>query len=343
MNRIAIGLMAVAVLSAGVVSAQERYTAPVGKDASAGTAKITKYVLTVGNLERTVAFYQGLGMEAPANQKLKQPAAVPPIAKMTGSPDGTMFRNAFLKIPGTDFQFEFVEFTNFDRHPAMPRMQDPGAAMLSINVRDMDAALAAAKQGGGKVITLGGTWLPTGADGKSKEVFVQDPDGFFVEFRQTAAAPDASAPAGNILNANYTSVVDDAEKAANFYKDHFGMEVKVNDWRAGGTPLKLVGLDKGEVRTARVSAPGGKVVWQFFSFRGVDRKPYTQRVADPGTAQFGFQVTDLDAALATFKSAGSQLVSTEAMRSPAGGGTAFMRDPSGVLVEVSQPAPPKAK
>jgi hypothetical protein len=59
-------------------------------------------------------------------------------------------------------------------------------------------------------------------------VFVADPDGFYVELLQLDPAPATSAPASSmVMGARWGTVVEDAEKSANFYRDHFGREPKV--------------------------------------------------------------------------------------------------------------------
>ena len=73
--------------------------------------------------------------------------------------------------------------------------------------------------------------------------------------------------------------MQDSEKGASFYRDHFGFEVKRNSWSAAydfGTPTP------GErIRVTDAKIPGTEVPWGFMEFKGVDRKPYTPRILDP--------------------------------------------------------------
>jgi predicted enzyme related to lactoylglutathione lyase len=66
------------------------------------------------------------------------------------------------------------------------------------------------------------------------------------------------------------------------------------------------------------------------------------KVPDPGSLQLGFQVRDIDAAVAAFKSAGGAVVSTggEITHRPNGGGSGLVRDPDGVYLEVGQQGAP---
>ena len=172
-------------------------------------------------------------------------------------------------------------------------------------MRDADAALAAVKKAGAKVVTLGGAPLALRPESKTRAVFVTDPDGFYVELLQLDPAPATSAPAGSmVIGARWGTVVEDAEKSANFYRDKFGMESKAAGAFKDANLLRLAGLDKGELRIHTIQVPGRNEVWEFFEFAGVDRKPVHFNVPDPGSRQLGFQVRDVDAAAEAYKSAG---------------------------------------
>ena len=101
----------------------------------------------MADLDKSYAFYHALGAELNSASALGQPATLPDmVRKLVDVPPGTKFRNAMLKIPGADFALEMTEFTNMDVHPGKPRAYDPGAAVLILTVRDIDAALATAKK-----------------------------------------------------------------------------------------------------------------------------------------------------------------------------------------------------
>ena len=87
-----------------------------------------------------------------------------------------------FKIPGTTLDLELTEFTGTPVKKAVPHMQDPGAATLVLNVRDVDAALDGVKKNGGSVLSIGGEPMKMGGENsKSRSVFVRDPDGFMLE------------------------------------------------------------------------------------------------------------------------------------------------------------------
>jgi len=306
--------------------------------------RLTKYILGVADLDKSYAFYHALGAELSGAPALGQPATLPDVVrKLVDVPPGTKFRNAMLKIPGADFALEMTEFTNMDVHPGKPRAYDPGAAVLILTVRDIDAALATAKKAGGEIATSGGAPLGIGAGNNTRVVFVRDPDSYYVEFVQPTPLPATTAPAGsNVIASRFAMVVADSEKAAQFYRDQFGLEAKMNAWTSNESFLKLAGLASGQLRNSTVTVPGSTLVWTFIEFKASGLKPYTLRIPDPGPPAIGLEVRNLDAASAAMKTAGGSVITVDGrMKSPNGGGVAFTRDPNGILVELAQSAPKK--
>jgi predicted enzyme related to lactoylglutathione lyase len=317
-------------------------TLPALAAAPATSGSFIKYVQTVADMNRSYAFYRALGMEGegpPASGK--QQASVPMVTKLTGSTESMTFRNAYLKIPGTAFQFEFTEFGNTPREAIMPRMQDPGASLLILRVRNLNTALDAAKGAGAKVVTLGGAPLKVGPNGGFRSIFVKDAEGYFVEL-QELTAPPADAPAGNLIGGAIGAIVADADKAAAYYHEQFGLEVRSYPPSRGANELKLAGLARGEVHRSVVTTPGNPVEMMFISFSGAEQHAYLPRITDPGAAAWGFAVGDLDAGFSTLTSSGGKILSgnNEPIRRPNGGGVGFVRDPFGLALEVQQPSPP---
>jgi catechol 2,3-dioxygenase-like lactoylglutathione lyase family enzyme len=286
-----------------------------GQSAAPNAVKLTKYILGVDNLDRAYAFYHALGLEFEnANGKIGQPSVLPEmLLNLVAVPPGTKFRNAMLKVPSAQFAVEMTEFSGMDLHTVKPRIQDPGASILILAVADVDAAVAVAKKAGGEVVGTVG-----------KVATVKDPDGYYVEFVQVRGG-----------GASFGSIVADSEKAAAFYRDHFGFAVKSGAW--SGESSANFGVPGAQVRTTEISIPGAAVAWIFFEFKGVDRKSYTPRIPDPGAAALGLQVHDIDAAIAAMKAAGGTSITTGGSLKLGSGKVGFVRDPGGVLVELAQP------
>src|ERR1035438_5305698 len=133
----------------------------------------------VANLDKSLEFYRdvlGLEVSTPPGAFSPNPA----IMKL-GDTIGGQSRMAQLKVPGSAIGVEIIEYKDIDRKPAHPRFQDPGAANLSLRVRDLNAVAARAKKAGVHVLTLGGAPV-TVLGGLS--MFMQDDDGFVVELSQ---------------------------------------------------------------------------------------------------------------------------------------------------------------
>ncbi len=302
-----------------------------GQPAAPNAVKLTKYILGVADLDRSYAFYHALGMEFEnANGAIGKPAVLPEmLLKLVDVPAGTKFRNMMLKIPGAAFSLEATEFSGMELHPVKPRIQDPGAAMLAIGVDNLDAALQTAKKNGAVVVTTGGAPV-AGRNGAGRVVTVKDPDGYYLELQQVGV-PSGS---GKVVSAAFAFVVKDSEEAASFYKDSFGFGVTLNRWTSAYA--NEYGIPSSQIRAIDATIPGTEIPWGFLEFKGVDRKPYTPRIPDPGAAAIGLQVRDIDVAIAAVKVAGGSSVTEGGSLKLGNGRVGFVRDPSGILVELAQ-------
>jgi|SRR5580704_8387124 catechol 2,3-dioxygenase-like lactoylglutathione lyase family enzyme len=302
--------------------------------ASPNAVKLTKYILGVADLDKSYAFYHALGLDLQSNAATltaKPNLLNDALRSLVNVPPGTKFRNMMLKIPGAEFPLEVTEFTAMDVHPAKPRIQDPGASLLVLDVDDVDAALAAAKKAGGEVVTVGGSPVKR-ASGPGRVVTLRDPDGYYVELAQTT---DKAAGSGKVIGATFGSmVVQSSEKAAAFYRDQFGLVVKTNAWTSNFAAN--LGTPGAQVQTAEVTVPGTALSWRFMEFKDADRKSYTPRIPDPGAPAIGLQVRDIDAAIAAVKAAGGASVTQGGSVKLGNGKVGFVRDPNGLLVELAQ-------
>jgi catechol 2,3-dioxygenase-like lactoylglutathione lyase family enzyme/uncharacterized glyoxalase superfamily protein PhnB len=297
----------------------------------------------VGDLDKSYAFYRdAFGFDIKSTAQIKKPApASAAILKLTNSPDGTYFRNITVYSPGVEWYLEFTEFTNVQSHAAKFRLQDPGASYLRLRVRDIDKAVAAALKDGGSINSVGGQVMTMG---KNKVVMLKDPDGFFVEVTQPDAIP-ATAPADSmVVGGNFVMVVQDADKAANFYKAQLGLDTQVVGWNSNESTMKMFGTPGAQMHRASIFVPGTKLQLEFIQFKDIaTNKPMNLRIADPGCSQLGLQVQDIDAAAAAFVSNGGSIETAGGItKRPNGGGGGFVRDLNGFLVELNQVAPPAA-
>src|SRR6185295_8421641 len=136
------------------------------------------FELAIEDTAKTVAFYQNLlgfqltpGTTFNPDKVMNETAGVP----------GGAFKQSRGPIPGTNATITFIEFSQVERKPLKTRVQDPGTAILQLNVRDMDGLMSKLKAGGAEIITTGGEPVSLG---NSKLVIVRDPNNLFLELIQ---------------------------------------------------------------------------------------------------------------------------------------------------------------
>jgi catechol 2,3-dioxygenase-like lactoylglutathione lyase family enzyme len=328
------------VVSSGSASAQP---APATQLSGPRAVGISILHLNVSNLDRSLALYRDvLGMEV--TTPAREPRANPGLV----SEPGAVMRTVILRQPGGPFSLELVEFSGVALRPVHARIQDPGAVMLAMSVRDLDAKLAAAKQAGFRVLTRNGTpFVNEGRGGvRNRAVMISDPDGFIVEFTDSSAPPPSDAPAGAIMSVTVYVTARDLAETVNFYNKAFGLQM-ASPAPPSPTSERVKALfddpSLATMRTARASFPGGQfsIVFQEFAVEG--RKPARHRVQDPGGPILLIQVQEFPAVIDQVKANGGivgQGETSEALGADAR--SAWVRDPNGVLLRLSPPATPRA-
>jgi len=164
-----------AVLTAQSSQVSAPRTAPVEVVGSSGNMSPI-----VENLEAGVHFYQdllGLVLSRPARTVSHSDVPPPPLLDNQGTPNARL-RWVGITIPGSRWGLELLEFTEIDRKAAQPRVQDPGAMTLVLQVRDVDALLSRLKQAQVTVVTPGGQVVAlTSGSARARAVVVKDPSG----------------------------------------------------------------------------------------------------------------------------------------------------------------------
>jgi catechol 2,3-dioxygenase-like lactoylglutathione lyase family enzyme len=332
---VAASIAVLAGLSVVQPSAQEASAAAA--DAMRNIVRVSKYIISVADAERSHAFYRDVFGLTLANGAPRVPPAQPIpelVQRLTSVQPPAMFRAVLYAVPGAadGLIFEHTEFTGPVRPATRPRMQDPGASFIVFNVRNLDEAMAKLKRAGGTIVTT--NEQPVENNG-NRAVFATGPDGEFIEMIQPPQVP----PGGGALvvgSPRIAFVVADAEKAGQFYRDHLGLSVRMPG-AANDTPrfAGLPGLPGSSVRSATVTVPGTTLSWQFYQYGRVERTPHVRNIPDPGAAAAAIEVRDIAAALAAIKAGGGSVLSAGG-RPVEGRNLAFARDPSGVLLEVIQ-------
>ncbi len=155
------------------------------------------FIHVVANLDKTMQFYgDRLGLElngAPGPRAFAPNAVVENLYDAKGSQS----RVAVFKVPGSPLGLEFAEFKDAVQKPFRPRMQDPGASLITIPVRDVSSVMAKLKADG----------APVNSDG-----VVTDPDGFFVRLVEGAS------------DAKLSLTVDNMERTLQLFRDLLGFQ-----------------------------------------------------------------------------------------------------------------------
>jgi catechol 2,3-dioxygenase-like lactoylglutathione lyase family enzyme len=249
---------------------------PGGQSAEGPVKSLGNFSHIVANLDRSLAFYRdGLGLEVSGPAAVFRPDEV--IMKLANVP-GAQTRYTWLKVPGSAMAVELIEYKGIERQPVQPRFQDPGATNLTVRVRDLDGTIARLKTAGGRVITVSGT--PAEIGGRSRIVFMQDPDGFVIELSQSIAPPPATAETpGNVLGAGFELTIDDTDKTVAFYRDFFGMRPTVGEsFNADKLMADTAGTPGAQFRQSRAQVPDTSDAIRFIEVRGIDRKPPSTRL-----------------------------------------------------------------
>jgi catechol 2,3-dioxygenase-like lactoylglutathione lyase family enzyme len=301
----------------------------------------------VADLDAAVAFYRAIGFEfegEPANAD-----ANPQLRAMFGLPEARL-RWQTGRAPTLQGGVEIVEVAAADGRPVARRMQDPGTAMLTVVVRDVDATLARLKALGAPVVTRGGVPLQLRAP-DLRIVVVQDPAGHFVELGEPRSIPARVPASSNIANVRVRHTVQDLGNALALYRDALGLQSlnappgppRVPPYYANGTVLSALGLGPDEIyRYAELVVPTSGLVIELIEFKNMRRLAERARLQDAGSTRMQLRVADIDAAAAALVEAGGTFVSTggKPLDLPAGDSTlkvGIVRDPDDLFLVLIQP------
>ncbi|MEP6963573.1 MAG: VOC family protein [Acidobacteriota bacterium] len=286
----------------------------------------------VADLDKAAAFYRDvIGLDP---NQAPQPFSPNPAIMNLGNTPGAQSRIATFKIPNSQLGVELIEYKDITRTPVKPRFQDPGAANLILSVLDIDSIVARVKKSAGRIQTLSGG--PASIQGGAKVIFVQDPDGFFIELSQRPSAGGGVGPGGNIQGGNFEIMVENQEASAKFWRDVLKFDVQIQP-AFDNTKLLMdtAGTPGAEFKRATARVPGSTVSIAFLEFAKIDRKKLNTKTQDPGTAILQLRARDVDAVTAAWKAAGGQVVSSGGVPASIGAiKIVLLRDPNGVMVEV---------
>ena len=342
--RVCLSILAVLVVHAGTAHAQAAPPGPAPTGLVVGSGNF--YSPIVEDLAKAVEFYRiGLGFEVrgePTNAD-----ANPQLRAMFGLLDAHL-RQQIGRAPPTPGGVEIVEIPKAGGRPVERKVQDPGAVMLIVVMRDIDAPLARVKQLGAPVVTKGGAPVNVGAQGRA--VVVKDPAGHFVQLVQPATLPPAPAEStANIVGVRVRHTVANLDRSLALYRDALGLAggAEVPAYVGEPTALDLLGLPHNvQYRSTTLTVPTSGLQVELMEFKGA-RAPVKPAVLEPGSTRMQLRVADIDAAVAALTKAGGTFISTggKPLDLPAGNVTlkvGIVRDPDDLFVVLIQ-APPAPK
>jgi catechol 2,3-dioxygenase-like lactoylglutathione lyase family enzyme len=298
----------------------------------------------VENVERSVEFYRDvIGLEMPNPPR---PFASVPWIIDTGNTPGAQSRPAVLHVPGSALGVELIDYKDIDRKAVHPRFQDPGAASLILTVRDMDAIMAKLKTAHAHINSKDGEpgVIPGPNGTHTRVVFVQDPDGFFLEIAERNPAPATTAPASsNVIGGAFESIVADLDQTLRIYRGVLGFQTSPpTEWNGTKLMMDTAGTPGAQFRRSGARIPGTSVTMAFMEFKDIDRKPLHGRIQDPGTPILQVGVSDIEASVKALQADGVTVISKNG--EPVLNGTSkfcMVRDPNNLYLELFQRGPRK--
>ena len=340
-----------------LVGAQAPAPAPASPQTPSVVLGPGNFLHVVADAERAIAFYRdAIGMDVQmAPNAAPQPGprpflTTPEIVKLYDATGGR-YRTATAFVQGSPMRAELVEWTDVDRKPFTPRHHDPGAAVMVITVRDVDATLARVLAAGGTVVTVGEKPVPLVDErGKSRAVLVKDLDGFYIQLVQRETPPMTEAGADkNAIDVGFAATVDDMERALQVFNTALGFGLKMDREEHNDARLRLIGNYTAYYSRAYGVVPGSNLQMELIEVQGVGRRLGKSRPQDPGTALLRLRVSDLDLAIKTLDGKQVPVVSTGGVPVTLAGANgsqrfAMMRLPDNLFLQLVQavPRPPAA-
>jgi catechol 2,3-dioxygenase-like lactoylglutathione lyase family enzyme len=332
--RVLTGVAATCLLASAIVTAQAPVPNPTNKT---GVIGLMHAIHSTNDVDKTLAFYQAVfGL---AGQVRPFASTGPQI--LTNSPDATL-RVAMTQLK--TFNFELTEFGNLHRQlNKQPDIADPGAPMMKVIVRDLDAIVAAAKRVNAPIVTKGAVPITVATSlGNAKAIIMRDPDGYFVEAIQ--GTPAADSPEGQVLSAIMGLTIRDTDETLKYWNGVLGLELEADKtFSSDAAMLDLMGLPKGaSYRKVGGLISNSKARIEMIEIKGVPRKPFDLRVTDANACGMALRVGHIRELLAKIKSEGGRVLSRngELVEWSATVRNVFVKDPNGLNLELVGSADP---
>src|SRR6185436_2906318 len=329
-----------------------------------GVIVLMHAIHATNDIEKTVAFYKNVfGLNGQVRGFDPKGPRI-----LTNSPTATL-RVAMTNLPGA-FNFELTQFADLERQTnKQPDIQDSGAPMMKVLVRDLTAVVNNAKKANAPIVTKGG--VPVTAPtpiGTAKAIVMRDPDGYFIEAIQATpaiiaatdalplpgagrgrqgganAAPATPPPPSQIVGAIMGLTVRDMDETLKYWNGVLAMEMpQPAKFENDQAMLDLMGLPKGaSYRMSSGVISGSPARIEFIEIKGVPRKAFDLRVTDPMACGMALRIGHIRDVLAKIKANNGRVLSkdealvewSDTIRN------VFVKDPNGLNLELVGAADP---
>lgn len=306
----------------------------------------------VGDLDRSVAFYQALGF-VPVAEGVDPSWRADPVMNRIHGTQGVESRMAKFTIEsaisGKPFTLYLREFRGIDRRDVMggKTAWEPGAAHIGIATPDPEVLWAKLRAAGmlqprsweGKLVARPG-------ESKGSIAYLTDPDGMDIEILDrrpaTVATTAQAARPGAVTGIDHVGlVVLNSDLAKGFYSAMLGEQFPSApaDWMSGdfldsatGGHGNILKLFNGSFPEA--AEPNARMRFELVEYLNRKKPVEAYELTDIGVSYVGFEVRDIEALLTRLRGAGVPIVS-DGIVPMAGYRVALVRDPDvGMFVQL---------
>jgi catechol 2,3-dioxygenase-like lactoylglutathione lyase family enzyme len=346
---VAAGALAIAIAAVGLA------WSPAGADT--GAADVLGMAFDghqVSNLDNSIKYYEVLDFHVSSKTDWK----VDKVANELGGTKGAESRTAIMttqsSVSDKPFNLILREYRGMDRKNWSDLDSAAlGAGHMDLTVKD-DCNPIMDKLKSMDLLRVPQMNLPGGGgapNGPRRFVFVQDPDGWFIELFALMAPPPGAPPAApKVSNSTATQAnierlgkqtgfnhiglnIIDPAKALAFYQGVLGGDYPALETPAAVAPPPRMTMLNGWFPQA--TTDGNVRLELLGSPQNRDKQPPDQHFADIGVNYVGFQVTDIDAVYARAKAAGAKTVSEGGIVKVKDGRAVMLQDPDvGGFVEL---------
>jgi catechol 2,3-dioxygenase-like lactoylglutathione lyase family enzyme len=309
----------------------------------------------VANLDKTVSFYHDvLGLQL-VRSVPRRAAPDRQYASLTDTP-GAKYRSAFFKVPNEPFLLEFTQYTGIPKKKMQPTEADPGAAALTLTVKNPAAAYAALRKAHTPTLLPGGTIpTPTSPPGLVT-VFVRDPDGYIVEVVHrlpgdwfTVSPPSITNGPGMryVIRGQLDLSVASLPPTLNFYQHLLGFDINPGFPPLVGSGLSalppplasMFGITPGSQWGADTGNCTPTTRCEYYNYLDPARTTFNPAIQDPGAPIETIKTHNIKALVSSMKASGIRIVTRHhAPVTVDERPSIIVRDPSGVLIRLQQDA-----